>query len=87
MIGQKLQAQDKSYHPYCFTCDKCKGSLEHEAFVPHEGKVYHNKCYVQDFAKLCAQCGGYIEDSYMENGDDMIHEKCIEKYKKSKGYA
>ena len=73
------------YHPDCFVCAKCNKNLANMEYVPHQGMSYHKDCYQQEFGLVCTQCGGYIEGPYCQNGDDKIHEKCLDRYKKTKG--
>jgi hypothetical protein len=80
--GQSVSAGGDNYHPDCFSCSKCQGSLGGESFVPHEGGLYHAKCYQSLFGKTCHVCGGFIEGTYFENKGQFVHEKCMEKYKK-----
>lgn len=80
IIGQKLTANGKHYHPECFDCTKCGLTLVNEEFVPHDGGQYHNECYRKQFGKHCQQCGKYIEGQFyeMSNGDktDFVHPDC-----------
>ena len=44
-------------------------------------------CYKEDFAKVCYQCGAYVDGQYYEADERNFHTNCIEKYKASKGLA
>ena len=75
-----------NFHPNCFVCAKCNKNLGGEQFIPFEDKVYDMKCYKEEHAKVCAQCGGYIDGQFYEVEGKNIHAKCLDRFKKQHGY-
>jgi len=71
----------------CFSCAKCSKNLGGEQFIPFEEKVYCMKCYKEEHAKVCFQCGGYIDGQYYEVDGKVIMAKCLDRFKKQNGYA
>jgi len=48
IIAQRIIASnDIAIHPECFNCGKCSLDIGKSRFVPNEGKIYHEECFVK----------------------------------------
>ena len=68
-----VQAMGKVWHPEHFVCEICNQNLQGAAFIPHEGRPYHQHCYLDQYAPRCAGCDQPIEGRYLTAIDQKWH--------------
>ena len=58
ILDRILSAQDRKYHPACFTCSSCDTCLDGGQFVVDEETetVICRSCYVSNRAPVCHKC-------------------------------
>ena len=59
------QAMCKVWHPEHFVCEICNQNLQGASFIPHEGRPYHQYCYLDQYAPRYAGCDQPIEGSHL----------------------
>lgn len=52
LVGKKLKALDKEWHPACFVCGKCKKPFPEMEYYDIDGNPYCGPCYDQEEEKL-----------------------------------
>ena len=68
-----IQAMGKVWHPEHFVCEICNKNLQGASFIPHEGRPYHQHCYLDQYAPRCAGCDQPIEGSHLTAIDQQWH--------------
>ena len=63
--GEYVQALGRAWHQNCFRCTVCGKAFVGQQFAAHDGKPYHDHCYVEAFAPRCAACNRPISGPYV----------------------
>ncbi|XP_066934187.1 LIM domain-binding protein 3-like isoform X5 [Clytia hemisphaerica] len=58
--GPFVSAIGKTWHPDHFCCSSCQMSLQNQAFVEENNKLFCEKCYNSYYAPKCAHCNNAI---------------------------
>eukprot|EP00669_Euglena_mutabilis_P007295 TRINITY_DN2626_c0_g1_i1.p1 TRINITY_DN2626_c0_g1~~TRINITY_DN2626_c0_g1_i1.p1 ORF type:complete len:380 (+),score=94.89 TRINITY_DN2626_c0_g1_i1:25-1140(+) len=75
--GKFLTAVDKTWHPECFKCAKCKGPISDAEFKVDKTKVYHAKCSAGPEI-ICKGCSKPITDrKVLDALDTTWHPGCF----------
>lgn len=69
-----VSALERTYHPECFICTKCKEPITETKFYTHEGNPYCTKDYAASFASICRACQKPILDKFVFAMDYNWHE-------------
>ena len=69
-----VSALERTYHPECFTCTKCKEPITDTKFYTHEGNPYCTKDYAASFASICHVCRKPILEKLVSAMDYEWHE-------------
>lgn len=80
IIDQIYNALGRTYHYDCLVCLKCGKTFNESGFITIDDNPFHEDCV----AVYCCQCGENIENEYIEVDKDILHENCLESYKKLK---
>jgi len=77
--GNPMTLSGMNYHPECFVCHKCRGSLKGKACHTHEGYLYDQDCYAAYCASKCNVChipitGNHVK--FIKVGDKTFHTEC-----------
>lgn len=72
IAGPVLNALDKQWHPDCFVCTTCHGSIQ-KGFLEHDGKPYCENDFNALFCPTCYHCKQPITDKCVTAGDMKFH--------------
>lgn len=78
ILSTYVQWGKKLYHPQHFVCALCNRPIGTGAFVPYEGKPYHQQCYLEAFAERCAICGKPLVGRIISKDGQSYHEQCYQ---------
>jgi len=56
IVGDKLEAGGKVFHPEHFQCGRCQKTLRTENYFEIKGSFWCDRCYETGGVMLCAQC-------------------------------
>ncbi|XP_076072243.1 PDZ and LIM domain protein 7-like isoform X14 [Mytilus galloprovincialis] len=79
IVGECVNALQKTYHPKCFTCVQCKQQIGGNQFHLEEGKPYCENDWRQLFQTMCHSCNFPIEpgDNWVEAMTKNYHSGCF----------
>ncbi|XP_067944774.1 PDZ and LIM domain protein 7-like isoform X2 [Watersipora subatra] len=79
IIGDTVNALDKTWHPNCFVCDECGDAISSGAFHVEEGRPYCMKDWQRLFQTKCTGCSYPVEpgDKWIEALDANWHSECF----------
>jgi len=61
VVGQTMNALNKSYHPEgCFVCFECKGPLDGKFYASKKGDLLCEHHYFAENGRICGGCGKAI---------------------------
>ena len=75
VVGSKMQALGRNWHPSCFVCHRCGSDLP-SAFHARDGYPYCDACYEAEFSQFCTRCGKPVREMVMVNGN-AYHRECF----------
>ena len=76
---EEIVIAGKSYHPKCNRCQKCYKPLTGKPVQIHQGKLYDEKCFFANFAKVCDICKTPIVGvnvKFLACGEKFFHQAC-----------
>ncbi|XP_066934184.1 LIM domain-binding protein 3-like isoform X3 [Clytia hemisphaerica] len=73
--GPFVSAIGKTWHPDHFCCSSCQMSLQNQAFVEENNKLFCEKCYNSYYAPKCAHCNNAIIGA-LHSQRDKICDEC-----------
>ena len=81
--GVVVTYEGGTYHPDCFSCSMCNGSLSGTTFQWHEGKKVCQSCFREWLAKRCGKCNQLIVGNvqFVNYEDKTYHNECFVCYK------
>ncbi|CAL1528979.1 unnamed protein product [Lymnaea stagnalis] len=79
VIGECVNAVQKSYHPECFLCAQCKQPIGGTKFHIEDGKFYCEADWASMFQTMCSGCNFPIEpgDRWVEALGKNFHSECF----------
>ncbi|XP_071131194.1 PDZ and LIM domain protein 5-like isoform X6 [Mytilus edulis] len=79
IVGECVNALQKTYHPKCFTCVQCKQQIGGNQFHLEDGKPYCENDWRQLFQTMCHSCNFPIEpgDNWVEAMGKNYHSGCF----------
>ena len=79
IVGECVNALQKTYHPGCFTCAQCKKPIGGNQFHLEDGKAYCEDDWRQMFQTMCHSCDFPIEpgDNWVEAMSKNYHSGCF----------
>jgi len=77
IIGQCINALEKTYHPECFVCTSCNRSFPGGSFLEFEGKPYCEMDYNDLFSPRCMNCKQSIMDKCITVSAGRYHSGCF----------
>ncbi|XP_069124651.1 PDZ and LIM domain protein 5-like isoform X2 [Argopecten irradians] len=79
IVGECVNALQKTYHPDCFTCHQCKQAIGGNQFHLEDGHAYCEHDWKQLFQTMCKGCAFPIEpgDRWVEAMSSNYHSECF----------
>jgi len=79
IIGDTVNALDKTWHPACFVCAECGCAISSGAFHVEDGLPYCMKDWQRLFQTKCTGCTYPVEpgDKWIEALDANWHSECF----------
>ncbi|XP_021348699.1 PDZ and LIM domain protein 7-like isoform X2 [Mizuhopecten yessoensis] len=79
IVGECVNALQKTYHPDCFTCHQCKQAIGGNQFHLEDGHAYCEHDWKQMFQTMCKGCAFPIEpgDRWVEAMGSNYHSECF----------
>ncbi|XP_060063508.1 PDZ and LIM domain protein Zasp-like [Ylistrum balloti] len=79
IVGECVNALQKTYHPDCFTCHQCKQAIGGNQFHLEDGNAYCEHDWKQLFQTMCKGCAFPIEpgDRWVEAMSSNYHSECF----------
>uniref|UniRef100_A0A0B7ADC4 PDZ and LIM domain protein Zasp n=1 Tax=Arion vulgaris TaxID=1028688 RepID=A0A0B7ADC4_9EUPU len=79
VIGECVNAMQKSFHPHCFLCAQCHKPIGGTKFHIEDGKYYCEADWAAMFQTICAGCDFPIEpgDRWVEALGRNFHSECF----------
>nr|XP_022313536.1 PDZ and LIM domain protein 5-like isoform X3 [Crassostrea virginica] len=79
IVGECVNALQKTYHPSCFICYQCKQPIGGNQFHLEEGHPYCENDWRQMFQTMCKGCDFPIEpgDHWVEAMGNNFHSECF----------
>ncbi|XP_059143945.1 PDZ and LIM domain protein 7-like isoform X3 [Physella acuta] len=79
VIGECVNALQKSYHPECFLCAQCKQPIGGTKFHIEDGKFYCEQDWASMFQTMCSGCNFPVEpgDRWVEAMGKNFHSECF----------
>ena len=74
--GPAISADNKSYHPACFTCSFCSQPFPDGEFFPVDGRLYCPTDFHEQFGSRCKGCGEVIVGRCLTAMDAKWHADC-----------
>src|SRR5579859_746962 len=78
IIGEYITALGAAWHPEHFVCAGCGKVIVEPSFNTHDGRPYHNACYLDRFVPKCAYCGKALEGQYITHDGKSYHQSCYQ---------
>lgn len=79
IVGECVNALQKTYHPVCFICYQCKQPIGGNQFHLEDGNPYCENDWRQMFQTMCKGCDFPIEpgDHWVEAMGNNFHSECF----------
>ncbi|BFZ17617.1 hypothetical protein BsWGS_20656 [Bradybaena similaris] len=79
VVGECVNAVQKSFHPSCFVCSQCNRPISGTKFHVEEGNYYCEADWMAMFQTMCSGCNFPIEpgDKWVEAMGRNFHSECF----------
>ena len=77
--GKYVEAGNKTFHPQCFVCDRCKHVIDTPYKIDHS-RYFHADCYKEMAGLICAHCRGLLGEKWTVFKGKKYHPDCYKKY-------